>query len=620
MGTELLYIHPSGHLNDLAVPVGAVGCLNAVTVPRLGRYAFEVTDEEIQAARVVAMDLHWSVGLPGFERLARHVRTVNPRAVQVVGGITAGHYAGELISECGVDHVLKGDSEVSFAALVEAILNDGDPEGIPNVFSRKTPEPLQRRMTSAEYDATDSLTIDWFPTFEKVANWDVAAFGQGRTLGVLRGCPMRCPPCYGSFASTFGRGYLQRSPESLVRELKRAESLGVENLRLIMGKPTPAHLSSLTAAMAEAGPFRFGSNVGFYLCTPPGPTDITALDHAFANPVAISVVPPEEHVPPPGADVVEREVAAWHEAARLAARSRWIQMDVWAVSDEQFGRLRRDFRDADARRVKVSYAAVWHVTRAGDPADTPFQRVREAMEPVWTFYMARLLSPPLAALLEPFRYLDEMDRDPSGLPNPGNALTPFHRVFMDNWRRHKMPTLPGLTFHVVPVRLAAGSRLAANQAGTRFKGALRAGPPGTIEILHGADPVKLSLELDHDGIRLTGPCPRADDAQGVAFVPDHPDPAQAPSGWRDTMASLGLAVLTFPRGTRPNRGANLRLTLRVQDLTVAILDESGDVLCRGRADLGYFHPRVHQPGGDFEDGPDAEHGATGHPGPEPGGT
>ncbi|HEX9050808.1 MAG TPA: cobalamin-dependent protein, partial [Anaeromyxobacter sp.] len=123
----LLYVHPRGHLNDLVVPAGAVSAMNAAPFPKLGRYAFEVTDAELRAARVVAMDLHWALGLAGLEPLLARVRAVNPAARVVVGGITASHYPRELVEALGVDHVVQGDAEAAFPALVAALLDGGEP-------------------------------------------------------------------------------------------------------------------------------------------------------------------------------------------------------------------------------------------------------------------------------------------------------------------------------------------------------------------------------------------------------------------------------------------------------------------------------------------------------------
>lgn len=132
----LLYIHPRGHLNDLVIPAGALACLNGLSVRRVGRYSFEVAADQIRAARVIAIDVHWALALPGAAALLDHVRRLSPEARVIAGGITAGHYAREMVDVTGFDFAIRGDSEVAFAALVEALLDGRDASALPNVYAR----------------------------------------------------------------------------------------------------------------------------------------------------------------------------------------------------------------------------------------------------------------------------------------------------------------------------------------------------------------------------------------------------------------------------------------------------------------------------------------------------
>lgn len=593
---EVLYLHPSGHLNDLVVPTGAVSCLNEVRAAKTGRYAFEVTDDEVRAARVVAMDLHWSVGLPGFERLVWHVRSLNPRAVLVVGGITAGHYPRVLLERYPVDHVLRGDSEVAFAALVDAVLTGGSPEGIANVYTRNAPAPPMRRMTRADFDRTDPLTVEWFPTYARVTDWQCAAFSQGRTIPVARGCPFRCPACYGSYADSFGRGYILRSPESVVQRVRQALGLGVRHLRLIVGKPGPRALSAILQALAAAGPYRFEGSVGLYLCTPPSDEDLEALDAAFEGQVDLSAVPPEEHVPRLSREAWAEEGAAWARVARFAASSRRIHLDLWATDPDVFARLRGQFGVDRARRVTVSLGAVWLVTRPVSGQESiALNEVRDAMEPVWTFFAARLLSPSLARLLRPFQFLDALAEDPGLLPDPGGDLSPFFRVLMENWRRHHVPTLPGLAFWVVPVALRPESRWPRERHGTRFRGAM--GVAGWNDIVTAGHAREMRAVADHRGVTLEGRIPWRGAAPGVAVVPRSLDGRPMERAWLDTLLSDGVVVIRAARDHAQRIGeVTVRCTLRVQDITAAVLDPSGAVLAHGRADLHYYEAPRGAPG------------------------
>ncbi len=583
---EVLYVHPSGHLNDLVVPAGALTSMNATTATKLGRYAFEVADDEIASARILAIDVHWALALPGFARLVAHVRKLRPEVPIVVGGITAGHYAGQLLARYPIDYVLRGDSEVAFARLVDKLLVGDAPSGIPNVYGRGlTPAP-PKRMTGAEYDATDCITCDWFPTYASVTNWDAAAFGQGRTIGVARGCPQRCPECYGSYASTYGQGYLLRSPEGVARLLRRAEASGARNIRLIVGKPPPRKLSALLRGIAEGGPYSFGGDVGFYLCTPPEPGDLALVESAFQGAITISLVLPEEHRPPPPPLQREREKAAWRRVADHVGGSSSLRLDVWSTRSSDVARVRSEIADADNARVGASYGGVWAVTRPVDGAMPPIDVLFDAVAPAWTFYAARLLSPGLARILAPFRFLDELDGDPLTVAAPEGALAGYHALVADGWQAHRLPTLPGLRVAVLPVKTRATS--AQTREGIHVSGALAFATAGDMETSGPA--IGFDERIDHRGIDLRARLvnlPREADA--LAIVPQPIDGSAADEWWLATVSATGGALVVGLAG-RARDAVEIIVHLRVQDARVFVLDGQGEYIVRGVAHLGYFRP------------------------------
>ena len=144
----LLFIHPAGHLNELVIPSGAISAMNSAPGPRLGRYAFEVSDDEIAAAEVIAIDLHWALALNGFGPLVAHIRTVAPTTPIVVGGISASHYAGELLRRHDIDYVVQGDADTVFPALVADLLAGRTPGPLANLHRRQASAPALQLMTS----------------------------------------------------------------------------------------------------------------------------------------------------------------------------------------------------------------------------------------------------------------------------------------------------------------------------------------------------------------------------------------------------------------------------------------------------------------------------------------
>ena len=583
----VLYVHPSGHLNDLVVPAGALSCLNAVAPPKLGRYAFEVADDDIRAAAVVAIDVHWALALPGCERLVAHVRRLRPEVPIVIGGITAGCFAGELLARYPVDYVVQGDSERPFARLVEALRRGEAPVDLPNVHVRGRPPPRLERMSPADFDATDCVSADWFPTYEKHTNWTAAAFSQGRTIPVLRGCPFKCPECYGSYAQTWGRGYQVRSPERLAALVGWCARRGVRNLRLFVGKPPERTLGRLLAGLARAGPFRFETAVGLFLCTAPSRAELRQLEATFEAPVALSMIPPGEHVPALRPRQLALEEERWRAAADFISRSRTLELDAWSTRTSELGRVRAGLTGGSSERVRVSYGAVWSVTRPVDGRQTPYAVVRDAMAPVWTFYAGRVLSPGLARLLRPWRFLDELGADADSVECPEDGLRGFHAVATRSWRQHRLPTLPGLRFSVVPLRGTLGGPARAPH-GVVLGGALRYLEPARLATLERGAPVALAEHADHRGITLA--CELGLDAgvAALAFVP-HPLPDGAVDGaWVGAIGAGGLVAL-IP-GEAASGPARLEVTVRVQAVQAALLDAEGALLAEGRGDLGYYRP------------------------------
>ncbi len=586
-GAQLLYIHPRGHLNDLVVPAGALSCLNAVTAPKLGRYAFEVSEAELRAAAVVAVDFHWAVSLPGLERLLAHVRRVRPDVPVIVGGISAGHYASELTRAGTADYVLRGDSEEPFAALVGALLDHRPAGAIANVVGRDGPLAPPRRASAEAFDATDPLTADWFPTLAKVRDWDARAFPAGPNIPIARGCPMRCPTCYGSYADTFGPGWLLRSPTSTAALVLRAEALGARNFRLLLGKPGAAAVSAQASALASAGPFRFEGSVGLYLCTPPPAEVVEALLAAFQGEVVISAVSPYEHAPALAPEQLAAEMDGWREVSRRASTSRGrLRLDLWASTAAGRDEVRRVL-GGGSPSLGVSLSAVWHLTRPMAGSRPTLDALRDAVQPLWTFYAARLLSPALAGILEPFRLLDELDEPPETIASrPTGALAAWYDVILSHWGAHRLPLLPGLVFSVVPVSRNTDAPLWRGRAGAWFRGDVGLARPGSFTLL-GSAPVRLDASEDYSGVRLRSVSPLPPGGDGYALVPYPPGARNLASSWLREIATHGLVVVP---SVLPPREVGLQVTLRVQEAEVALLGADGAPVRRGRADLDYTRP------------------------------
>lgn len=230
----LLYIHPYNHVLDELVPMGAVSIMNRVDVPKAGRYAWHVTDEDVAAASVVAMDLHWYFGIESVRWIARDLKRLRPELPIVLGGITASFYARHLVESYPIDFVIQGDAEHAFPRLVEALFDGRTPPPLPNVWTKEAAPPTLRAVTPREYDENDTLTLDWFPELQARTHAAHARFREQPFwremdryhpyIPLNRGCRFPCNNCYGSYQrDAFGAGQVDRSAASLARLLDEVE-------------------------------------------------------------------------------------------------------------------------------------------------------------------------------------------------------------------------------------------------------------------------------------------------------------------------------------------------------------------------------------------------------------
>lgn len=592
---RVLYIHPHGHLNDLVIPAGAISVMNAIDGPRLGRYAFEVTDQEIAEAGVIALDLHWSCGITGFEPMVARIRAVNPKAVLVVGGITAGLAPRTILARYPVDYVIQGDAEAAFADLVAAVRQGRTPDGIPNVHGQADGPGHHRRISRTAFDRTDCLTIDWFPTYKKLSGLQAAAFGVGRTVPIVRGCRMRCPHCYGSYASTFGRGTLTRSPASFRALMVRAEQERVEGLRLILGKPSSATLSRLLGALRGLRLSRMPSAVGVFLCTPPSLDDLAILEQALPTGVHLSLVPPNEHQPTLSDRQMNRELARWERVASTVAASPTLRMDIWTDAESGVAAPSRRLQEVGSTHAQLSRSTVWHMPRIVDRPGSPgWDKVRSAVLPIWTFYASKLLSPSLADLLAPYHLLDELEDPPPQVHPPPGPLEVVHEELISQWHATRLPTLPNQTWWALPVSLTGTLEPGDPRNGVRTLGHLGLGRLGVTVRPLPCGPRRMTATIDDRGVRLSAPLDPLGDGMALLPAPSADEPPD--EVWVQQLLERGVCILDLRRGNPPIPssvpGGRFEVVLRVQDARVAALDSDGNILVAGRSDLNYFRKPV----------------------------
>jgi hypothetical protein len=231
---ELLYIHPEVGFVYENIPMGVTGLMNSLNCSKFGVYDWEVKEEMIENAKIIAMDLHWYLGIPSFLKLVKKIRKINPSCKIVCGGITATVFS-KTISNF-VDYIVIGDAEKPFPMLVEAILEKKNISNIPNIVSKELSTGHKYFLTQEDYDNQNYIDIDWFPTIKKLMKkvHNMAyPFSFFPWISVFKGCIYSCERCYGNpcySERVFKRGLVIRSPEKISYELDEYEKNGIKRV------------------------------------------------------------------------------------------------------------------------------------------------------------------------------------------------------------------------------------------------------------------------------------------------------------------------------------------------------------------------------------------------------
>jgi len=225
--TDILYIHPFSQLSrSEIIPMGTIGLMNSlIGYHKIGKMYYEVNDSDILKTKIIAMDIHWYYAMHPAMQLASHCKKLNPSIKIIVGGYTATIFAEFILENMEVDYVIKGDAELPFFLLVQAIINGGDVSKIPNVCSREQKNnKIQYSISQTDFDKLDNISIEWFPSFKKKVVYyqsiNFPAFVYP-WIPIHRGCKYNCESCLGSNIYQYeltGRYLVARSPERVVED------------------------------------------------------------------------------------------------------------------------------------------------------------------------------------------------------------------------------------------------------------------------------------------------------------------------------------------------------------------------------------------------------------------
>ena len=280
---SVLFIHPQYSLNDLVVPCGLIGTFNAVGEPKIGRFEFEVTEEEIKTARVICIDLLWYFPLASVIQLARNIKSVNSDARIVLGGITAALYADLLTKKHGIDHVITWNGEAALPLLIDRILRGKDTQDIR--------EACAGDLDTALYDSLDYINIEWFPTYGKLARQITAKHRENRNLTHVDGChpvvPLArlcnagCHFCYGAYKTIYQGAEQVISRTALERHLEViSKDPDYEFVNFAsLGLASREHFDHYLTVFSRKWPL----DATFVFCLPPSLAQTRQLQESFSN-------------------------------------------------------------------------------------------------------------------------------------------------------------------------------------------------------------------------------------------------------------------------------------------------------------------------------------------------
>ena len=237
-----LYVHPQCHdgRHEHVVPAGLVAHMNALDLPKLGRYGGELTPEDIATARVLALDAHWYLGLAAIKGLVRDAKKINPALRVMVGGYTASAFPRAFLrSHPQVDVLLRGHAEHTFGPVARALFEGKAPPLLPGVWRQGGRDAGH----GAPPDPADnlpgrSINLSWFPTLHQRTQQAHDTLDPATEhfdhhfpyFPVIRGCRFSCGYCYGRFQEgVFGEkgpwrrqaAHLAQATQELVRQGRR---------------------------------------------------------------------------------------------------------------------------------------------------------------------------------------------------------------------------------------------------------------------------------------------------------------------------------------------------------------------------------------------------------------
>ena len=385
--SDVLFIHPFNHARPDAIPVGTVGAVNLLSHTVAGRYAEELTLDDIRAARAILLDVHWFFPLSVLHGIVTELKRVNPSAPVVVGGITASFYGKMLLDRAPIDHLVAGDAEECLPQLVDHLVAGEPPPPLPNVWTRGAPPPSAATTSRRDFDAIDWLTLDWFPSYRARTVSAHAAYAREAResiadnthpiLPLTRGCRRSCGFCYGAYQDrVFGRRVRVRSPEALARDLARIEA-DPELHFVTLFFADVVYMREFADALADR---RFDLDAFLFFCGTSDPEVVERMRNVFRGRVVFTIIQPTDLAPLPNERPATIRATEFDGLIRTIRRMERTSAAIFHVLDPPSGAVAEALADEGSNIVSLE-AQDWTIVRPDQNAlatDLPLEASLEA--------------------------------------------------------------------------------------------------------------------------------------------------------------------------------------------------------------------------------------------------
>ncbi len=167
-------------------------------------------------------------------RLAKLLKMEMPEVSIVAGGPHVSALPRQVLENYPqIDFVVRGEGELTFAHLLQAIENQEGYEEVEGISFRKQgvvvhnqDRDLITSLDSLPFAAIEDFDYDLYPQWEDIS----PSLGKLRRASMItsRGCPYNCVFCYGNF---WRRRYRWRSPTNVVDEIEQLYDRNVRHIR-----------------------------------------------------------------------------------------------------------------------------------------------------------------------------------------------------------------------------------------------------------------------------------------------------------------------------------------------------------------------------------------------------